>query len=74
MQNKDLISSKEQNNIIKIGNLSINSRVIAAPLAGQRPHRPVRNDLSVLPKTVAAGPYPSFPDQILDEAVQVIQT
>ena len=47
---------------------------IAAPLAGQCPHRPVCYDFSVLHNAVTAGPYPSFPDQILDEAVQVIQT
>ena len=34
MQNKDLISLKPQNSSIKIGDLKINSKVIAAPLAG----------------------------------------
>ena len=34
MQSKDLQNSKNQSNQIKIGNLTINSRVAAAPLAG----------------------------------------
>ena len=34
MQNKDLLNLKEKNKIIPIGNLELNSRVIAAPLAG----------------------------------------